>query len=393
MLLAPAIPVSAEPRLDFRLVTDFPALEGLASGWEELLSQSASAEPMLSPAWLLTWWRIYGEATGRALRVGLFHEGDRLVGLALLHARRAWHRRLIPLRRLEFLGADVDEKDGVCSEYLNVVARSGYEASVADAFADAVSQGRFGRWDELLLPALDGSGALTDLLAEAFRRRRYFVDVTQTSSAPYLALPATWEEYLHAVPSRKRHFLQKNLREFEQWAGAACFHEVRTFAELEKGQRLLKELHQHRWEKDAEPGAFSSPRFCAFHDAFMRQLLERGQLELFWLEVRGQPIAAHYNFLANGKTYFYQSGRRTDVPPKVSPGVIIMIRAIQNAIGRGAREFDFLAGPSQFKLQFTQTTRPLVQLRVARRGVAETLRRVVERGVGAARVLRSLWKR
>src|SRR5205809_1036512 len=114
--------------MNFRLITSFDELEALAPAWQELLDASAHPEPMLAPTWLLTWWRIYGD--GRELRVGVFHDHDRLVGLAPLCARRFRHRLGLSFRRLECLGADVDESDGVCSEYLNIIARTGDEAAV-----------------------------------------------------------------------------------------------------------------------------------------------------------------------------------------------------------------------------------------------------------------------
>ncbi|MBM4073077.1 MAG: GNAT family N-acetyltransferase [Planctomycetes bacterium] len=353
------------PPLSLRLVTDRAGLDDLAAAWEELRASSNTPEPMLSANWLRTWWRIYGEGTGRRLCVGLFLDGDRLLGLAPLQARRVWHHRVLPLRRLEFLGADVDENDGVCSEYLNLLARTGHEEQVARAFATAVAQGRFGPWDELVLSRMDGSGAAPVQLAESFARHGLTSVVTTTSGAPFLRLPPTWDDYIANLPSRKRRFLLKSLSQFDDWAGDdARFLEVHDATDLETGRRILADLHQQRWHGTDQPGAFSSPRFEAFHQQHMRDLLDDGKLELFWLEVRGQPIAAHYNFIANDKTYYYQSGRRMDLPTGVNPGTIIMVRALKNAMARGAREFDFLADPSQFKAQFTTTIRPLVQLRV-----------------------------
>src|SRR5437764_5406154 len=97
----------------------------LAPDWTALLERSSDNRPTLAPTWLLPWWRIYGR--DRALRVALFHDGDRLLGLAPLAWRRCWVRGFLPFRRLECLGADVDERDGVGSDYLGVIAERGGE--------------------------------------------------------------------------------------------------------------------------------------------------------------------------------------------------------------------------------------------------------------------------
>ena len=91
---------------------------------------------MLSPTWLPPWWEIYGR--DRHLRAGLFFDGDRL-GLAPLQRRRFWYRPGIPFWRLEPLGADVDEQDGVGSDYLNVIAEEGQEGMVAEHLSRALS--------------------------------------------------------------------------------------------------------------------------------------------------------------------------------------------------------------------------------------------------------------
>ena len=68
--------------LTFRLLTDFDALKAWAPAWDELVRRSAAPEPMQTPDWLLTWWRIYGHGSGRSLSVGLFHDGEQLIGVA-----------------------------------------------------------------------------------------------------------------------------------------------------------------------------------------------------------------------------------------------------------------------------------------------------------------------
>lgn len=67
---------------------------------------------MRSPAWLMTWWRHYGEPAGWALRVGLFQADGQFVAIAPMCVRRVWHSPGIPMNRLTFLGADLDGRRG-----------------------------------------------------------------------------------------------------------------------------------------------------------------------------------------------------------------------------------------------------------------------------------------
>ena len=373
--------------LSMRLVTSIDELRGLVPAWQEVIEDSAAAQPMCAPSWLLTWWENYGR--NRQLRVGLFHEGNRLVGLAPLCRRTFWHRPGIPFRRLEFLGSDVDEDDGVCSDYLNLIACHGQEDRVARAFAEALHEGAFGRWDECVLSALDGAAALTAALTAAAPPSGCSVEQTQIARSPLATLPVTWDDYLRQFNKKKRQSLTYALRDFHAWAESDWTLTVaRTEAELDCGLKILMDLHRRRWEAVGHDGAFAAPRFQAFHQQFARLALQEEQLLLMWLTVRGKPVAALYGFIAGGRVYFYQCGRILDVPTKVRLGIVLVIFAMQLAMQRGLGEFDFLAGDAQYKQLFATAERPIFEVRVARRGPREYLRQLARKALGLGRAVR-----
>jgi CelD/BcsL family acetyltransferase involved in cellulose biosynthesis len=380
----------ASSGLKCSVLSDPAQLEQLRPAWNALLQRSAANGPMLAPLWLLPWWQVYAQSGGRELKMGLFHDGDRLVGLAPLHWRRFWYRPGLPFRRLELLGADVDEGDGVGSDYLNVIAERGAEEAVAQALARALTAGVFGSWDEIVLPAMDGEGVMPSLLSAAFTRAGLATTCLVTGAAPYIPLPATWEAYLKRLTAKNRRFLLRSLEEFDAWAGESSSRHVTSRAELVEGQRILTALHGERWAAAGLTGVFQPRRrSAAFHDAVLPLLLDAGALELFWLAVRDEPVAVLYNIAWNGKVYFYQSGRKVDVPAGVRPGIVLQARAIRQAIQAGRREYDFLAGVAQYKLQLALATRPLVRVRAVRRSLREGARRLAERGMAWARAVRN----
>jgi hypothetical protein len=246
----PHPPSGTGPGLSCAVLSGLEEVEALRADWLDLMRRSDADEAMLSPSWLLTWWRVYGAGTGRELRVGVFREGGRLVGLAPLSARRFRHRFRIPFRRLEPLGADVDEGDGVCSDYLNVIAERGAEARVARALTQGLIAGAFGGWDEFVLPAMDGGGAMPTLLVEAFTEAGLRATREETGAAPYIPLPATWDAYLKALSRKHRYSVTSSLRRFDAWAeGRAELRRAGTPAELDEGQRVLRRLHGQRWQE------------------------------------------------------------------------------------------------------------------------------------------------
>jgi CelD/BcsL family acetyltransferase involved in cellulose biosynthesis len=372
--------------LERLLLTDAGALDALAPEWEGLLADSASNEVTLSPGWLLPWWRVFGPRDGRPLRALTFRAGGRLVGLGPLLRRRRWHRRLVPFRRLEPLGSGEPDADSVCSDYLNVVARRGHQEAVAAAFASALADGAAGPWDELVVPRMALDTPMPHLLHKALRGAGLLAELTQTGSAPFVPLPLTWEAYLAELPKKYRYLARKAERDFDAWAaGADRLERAATLDDADRLKHALIDLHQQRW---AGAGAFRSPHFRAFHDGVIRTLLPEGGVELAVLSVRGRPVAAAYSLIRAGKVSYYQTGRALDVPAGVQPGLALLARLIRGHIEAGRRELDFLAGPATYKRQWAPAGRPLVELRAARRGWREALRRAVEWGVGKARVIR-----
>jgi CelD/BcsL family acetyltransferase involved in cellulose biosynthesis len=387
-----SVPPRPAPALTCTVVSDPQELDRLAPAWTNLLERSDDNRPMLAPIWLRTWWRVYG--AGRRLRVGLFHDGPRLVGLAPLLARRCWHRRCLPFRRLEPLGADVDEGDGVGSDYLGPIAERGAEELVADALADAIAAGRFGPCDEVVLPVMAGDRPLPQLLTVAFRRAGFAAECVQTGAAPYISLPSKWEDYLQALSGSQRYYLRRSQRDFDAWAaGESRIERVTSLTELAEGKRILIALHGERWAAAGQKGALCAARFAAFHDAVLRELLRAGALELLWLTVRGRPVAAVYNIVWDRKVLFYQSGRQPDVPRGVRPGIVLHAQAIRAAIDAGHREYDFLGGESQYKSQLAPTSRPLVHVRAVRRSLIEHARSLIEAGIARTRSTRGWLRR
>lgn len=370
------------------VITRWDELIARRQAWLDLLARSSTNDPMLSPQWLETWWQVFGE--GRSLQALLVHQDGRLIGLAPLLARQIWHRRAVPLRRLELLATGEDEADEIYSEYLNLIGEQGQEGVVAREFVTALREGALGPWDELSLDMLDGCSPMTRALLHELRRARLLEDVTSHRPCPYIPLPATWEEYLGQMSSSRRYFLKRTLKAFEQWAGdEVVLRRAVTPDELDQGFEILVDLHGKRWQHAGGRGVFSSERFSRFHRAAMDKLLASGNLELTWLCKGDRPLAAIYNIVWDNKVYFYQSGRCTDVPSKVRPGIAIHIYAIQDSIKRGRAKYDFLVGNMRYKQQLSLAHTRLIRIRASRAGsVAAVARNLVEHGTALARVLR-----
>jgi CelD/BcsL family acetyltransferase involved in cellulose biosynthesis len=377
-----------------RILTDVSELEGLVPEWRRLLRRAVHAEPVRTPLWLLAWWRQFGDADGRVLRVVVVEEAGELVGLVPLALRGATHRRAIPVRRVELLGTGEDEIDEIASDYVGGLVAEGRQDEVARFVAEALVDGSLGAWDELRLPAMSGEDPLVPRLAEALRARGLAAVVTRSGEAHFVSLPGSWATYLRDLGSSRRYVVTRSLRELDRWAGEAGWElrSAATAADFDEGRRVLHQLHAERWTAAGRNGAFASARFKRFHDEVMPRLWageDGATLDLLWLVVRGEPIAASYSVVFGNKVYFYQSGRRMDVPKNLRPGIAMHALAIQRSIEAGRREYDFLQGASRYKRDLAHGSRALVTLRAVaphlRARAVEAARMLAERAIARVR--------
>jgi CelD/BcsL family acetyltransferase involved in cellulose biosynthesis len=371
--------------LSTELVDRVERLEALAPEWRALASRAFAGGPATWPCWQLAWWRVFGDAS-RSLRCVAVRDDERLVGLALVLARRRFDHHLVPFRRLELVGSGEDEADEICSEYLGVLADRSREDVVATAVVDALGRAR--AFDELVASSLLEGDPVIAPLSRALSRAGLDVSIRERTRAPYVELPASFGAYLDALPGPHRYLVRRSLRDFDAWAAGSARHRVaRDIAQVREARGILERLHGERWAH-REGGAFASPRFRAFHDAVMPALLDEGALDLEWLEVRDEPVAAVYNLVADGKIYFYQSGRSLAVPPRIRLGIVLHARAIERAIAEGMREYDFLGGTQRYKLELAPSTRSVVELRAVRPSWRERARVGTERAIEVARAAR-----
>jgi CelD/BcsL family acetyltransferase involved in cellulose biosynthesis len=118
-------------------------------------------------------------------------------------------------------------------------------------------------------------------------------------------------------------------------------------------------LHQRTWNARGEPGAFTSARKVAFHQALIRRAFPRGAIQLLRVSAGQETIGILYNFLQNGKVYFYQSGLNYGEAKHLKPGLVAHASAIRYCLEQGLNEYDFLAGDARYKRSLAKDSRPL----------------------------------
>ncbi len=325
--------------------------------WAGLAQGSASAGFFLGPHWIESWMEAFGALLQP--RILVFRRDDAVAGICLIVSRRQ-RRGPIPVRCLYLNAAGEDEADETCLEYNGLLCRPDDRAAVVTALGDWLAGEA---WDEFAAPAL-GEPIVPDALStcriERSDKSSHFVDLT--------AFPPTIDGYVGALSRNSREQIRRSLKLYRQ-RGELRVQSAATVAEGHAFLEQLAALHQASWRARGEPGVFASARFAAFHRGLVARALPAGNVLLLRVTAGAEPIGLLYGFQQAGKFYFYQSGLVTSDDNRVKPGLVAHACAVAHCAGTGLKEYDFLAGDSQYKRSLSNGARTLTWLVFRRNGL------------------------
>ncbi|WP_431270373.1 GNAT family N-acetyltransferase [Dankookia sp. P2] len=288
------------------------------------------ATPFQSPAWVMPWWRHVGQG---ALLVLALRAAGRLVGLFPFYR---YTRPEDGARLLFPLGiATTDYLDALvlpeARPALDAVGR--HLALCADADAWEWPQLRGGS-PLLTLPAPDG----------------WRETVTAADPCPCLVLPGTPEALPTLVSAKTLRDLRTVRRRAEQ-AGTLRW-ETEADGIAAPFEALLR-LHAARWATRGEGGVLADPAVQEMHREALPALHRAGLLRFHVLRLDGEIVAVLYA-LADlpgrdaRRLYLYLSGFDPALE-RLSPGMLLVGRAVEAAIAEGFAVADFLRGRERYK--------------------------------------------
>lgn len=324
------------------VLTSWEDWPGGADGWDRLLGASAVNVPFLTWQWHTIWWQHFGPAG--SLRLFMVEEGPgEPVGVLPLMA--------VGAGVLQFVGG-VD-----VSDYLDIVSRRGREEEVWKALLAALGEGQ---WRSLDLHCLPADSPTIHLLPALTAAQGLRVRVEREERCPGLDLPTDWEAYLAGLDAKARHELRRKLRRCER-----TYPDARVRLVTEEGipGALDTFLVLHR-KSSAGKARFMDERMEGFFRVVVSEFAKQGWLQLWTLEAE-RPLAALLCFDYAGVVNLYNSGFEPDARA-ASPGIVLIAHALQEAISRGRRRFDFLRGEEVYKYDLGARPTDLMRVVVER---------------------------
>lgn len=328
------------------LLTDSSAFEKLELEWDNLLHRGITDSLFLTWEWQTAWWQNL--ASGDLWLITFREDNGALAGIAPMY----WKQSRDGAKALAQFGYDV-------SDYLDVIVAQGREAAVYSAFVDLLSSAELPAWDSVDLYNLPSASPTNTQLTAMAQARGFNVDWREQVVSPVLQLPSTWEDYLASLDKKQRHEIRRKLRRIEQVQ--TRWYVIDQADEVDAAIADFIELHKKSRPDKIE---FMSARMQNFFLEMARRLFAKHYLQLAFLEVEGKRAASILNFVYDNNVLVYNSGYDPEQYGHLSPGVILFVRSIQDAIAAKRRTFDFLRGDEEYKYRFGAKNTSLYELHI-----------------------------
>mgnify|MGYP003951228731 FL=1 len=152
-----------------------------------------------------------------------------------------------------------------------------------------------------------------------------------------LMLPESYEEYLAALPRKKRHELKRKKVRFQEKYPQAVLRESKDSEIFETFIKLHK-------TSDGDKGNFMNDEVAAFFSS----LLAMKGWKIYYLEVDNSIAACCFVYEDEVGSYLYNSSKNNTFND-VNPGIIIIDKIIEQLITKEFTFFDFLKGTERYK--------------------------------------------
>jgi CelD/BcsL family acetyltransferase involved in cellulose biosynthesis len=315
------------------------SLSKLSSYWNDSKQNLDWSSVFVSPAWLQTWWQVFGSGSELFLRAVRW--GDSIIGIAPLLGHE---------KTVSFIGSD-----DVC-DYLDFVIQPGKEEAFFVTMLDYLKEKGINRLE--LKHVRPDSTVLTYLLKIA-RSRDYEVLNTSDEVSLEVDLPASWDEYLALLTAKQRHEVRRKLRRLLE-AGNIEHRCLEVGQEVEDYMETFLKLFPVSREDKAN---FMTPQMESFFKNLAKAMAEIGLLRFGIVELDNQPAAMTIGFDYKDVHYLYNSA----YDPRfnyLSVGLLCKVLCLKESIEKGKKKWDFLKGAESYKYHLGGREVPLYSCRI-----------------------------
>ena len=192
-------------------------------------------------------------------------------------------------------------------------------------------------------------GEAADAIEQSLRDLGVNPERAQHTVSAVVALPDSFDAYLHDIGKKERHETRRKRRRFEAVLGEP---RIQTFRGESAALDEFIELHRH---SAGEKGRFMTPAMAElFHDLAGD---DRWRVDGLYGD-DDRMVAAAFAW-SDGTGYYLYNSAYDPAAGEASPGVVLIAMLIERAIEEDLTVFDFLKGDEQYKFRLGAVPRQL----------------------------------
>jgi CelD/BcsL family acetyltransferase involved in cellulose biosynthesis len=309
-----------------RVIESTGEWQAIAPEWSALVDRCPGATPFQRPEWLLPWWRSWGSGE---LFVLEFRIEGRLAGLMPMFIH-PWNG----CRQVTLAGNGM-------TDFLGLIAEQERAMQCANLAFETVARNRE-RWD--LCDWQDLAANSTLLTASPFGLEVWPIPHEYCTRTK---LPGNAEELNEKLPHGLRRSIRVARRRLER--SSDLRFETECHDDHAEIAHELIALHERRWAIQGGPESMlDTARAQAFLIEAVQQMAGSGRLRMYTMRYDGQRIAIVFGVLDRARLFGYITGF-DPAYARFSPGSLVLDYAMREAIGEGARSWEFLRGREPYK--------------------------------------------
>jgi CelD/BcsL family acetyltransferase involved in cellulose biosynthesis len=332
------------PKFTVDVSNSFEAANVTREEWDEFVL-SVGGDLYVSYDWCRIWWRHYGR--NRRLRLYIFRNGPRLVGLAPMFVERV---RLGPIitKMAKRVGSDFALTIfalPLAADHVEIAYKQLLTRLVQDEKCDSVSLSFMPGNDPTLIGLRRGCESLGGVVTI----------VRDEPSGPHTLfhLPDTLEEYLSKLDRRQRQNYRRQLKQLKETFRVEG-NVVTEASQARSAFDGFKTLHEHQWREEGKPGHFGDwPRSAAFNTDLVDELSRLGRFRMVQLLADQRVIAYQYAFVFGDRCCWRLPARAPEKElDRFGLGVLGMVQMFEAMISEGIRQIEAGVGHYDYKMRF-----------------------------------------
>jgi CelD/BcsL family acetyltransferase involved in cellulose biosynthesis len=348
----------------------------MAEEWDRLLDASDQRVYFLRWSWIKLWWETYRPQGSRLYIIACRDDFGEVVGLAPFYIRQRRTAGIPHVREIAFLGTGVFVQT---SEYLDLIARRGYEELVCRAVVNCLMARE--DWDSLWLNEVPSNSKMLPHLQRELGEKAH---VAPSNRSRYIDTTVDWDSFLSSLAKSTRYGVVGKTRKLFE-LHKCRFQRVETLEELTPALDAMIQLHQARLKSKGEPGSFVLDGFESLIRKAAVTGLSEGRIRVWTLEIDGKIAAARLAFFDNGVVHAFQGGFDPAFA-KHSLGTIMVGLCVRDCIeDESIREYDFMGGTDRYKDWWTDLGSDTVRLMLTRETLRSTISNCLQTADGLAR--------